>query len=882
MAKYVVTLKVISMMKTIYSILLIVCIAVTNAFATHNRAGEITYRQLTDLTFEVTIITYTATGPGNTADRPQLEILWGDNTGDILPRVEEVFLPDYYKRNRYVGVHTYPGPGIYTLVVEDPNRNFGVENIPNSVNTLFAISTTMQINAALGSNSTPVLTQPPVDKAAVGQLFIHNPGAFDPDGDSLAYKLTICRGENGEPIEGYTFPEASNSLTMNELTGDLVWNTPMYTGVYNIAMIIEEWRKGIKIGEIIRDMQIEVYDTDNHAPQINAQEVICILAGTKLEMPFTVTDDDGDSLSITANGGPFIMTERAAIIESEYTGNGTATGLFTWQTVCEHVRRQPYIVNIKAEDDNSEVHLVYIKNISIYVVGPAVENVNISSGNDFITLSWTPDACYNVTGYNVYRRINPSGFVPDSCEVGVPEETGYTLVKTVAGHTTTTYIDDNDGVGLSQGFVYCYIITPVFPDGIEGYASEEVCTQLVRGIPTITNVSVLETSVDEGRIYLAWSKPTEFDAIAAPGPYKYLIYRSEGLFGENLERIDSLAGINDTIYYDSLLNTLENPYSYRIEFYNDEEGNRFLIGTPHIASSVFLRIESDDNALVLHFDKNIPWVNTEYTVYKQSPETMLFDSLDITGNDYYRDTQLDNGTQYCYFVRSKGSYGIPGFVNPIINLSQENCGTPIDTVPPCPPVLTAVSVCDSLFNRLSWFIPDSCLIDVAYFEVYYSPVLDGIENKVYSSANHDTAFFRHFPDETMAGCYTVVAVDSFGNKSLPSNRVCLDNCTYYILPNIFTPNGDGINDYYTPVKPYYFVEEIRMTIQNRWGIVVFETTDPEIRWDGRYFKNNRIVSDGVYFYVCDVYEQRLTGLNIRHLAGFIHVITATDVNSTSE
>jgi len=872
-------------MNKIYYILVVICFSCFSAadvFATHNRAGEITYRQLTDLTFEITVITYTATGPGNTADRPSLEVFWGDNTSDILPRVEEIFLPDYYKRNRYVGVHTYPGPGIYAIVVEDPNRNFGVENIPNSVNTLFAISTIMQINAELGSNSTPVLTQPPVDKAAIGQIFIHNPGAYDPDGDSLAYKLTICRGENGEPIVGYTFPEASNSITMNELTGDLVWDAPVHTGIYNIAMIIEEWRKGVKIGEIIRDMQIEVFETDNHPPEVIAPDAICVLAGTRLELPFTVTDPDGDSLTITANGGPFINVDGAAFIESEYNGNGNSTGLFTWQTVCAHVRRQPYIVNIKAEDNNDVVHLVHIKNISIYVVGPRVENLNVSSGNDYINLSWTPDVCNNVTGYKIYRRINPSGFIPDSCQVGVPPETGYVMIRQVEGHATSTYLDDNNGQGLSQGFVYCYMITPVFPDGVEGYASEEACTQLVRGIPTITNVSVLSTDEAEGRIYIAWSKPTEFDIIAAPGPYKYLIYRSEGLFGEQLELIDSLPGINDTIYYDSLLNTLQHPYSYRIEFYNDETDNRFLIGTPHIASSVYLRLEAEDNALVLHFDKNVPWINNKYTIYKLDEETMLFDSVAESTLNYYRDTCLLNGKEYCYFAKSTGSYGIPGIINPIINLSQVNCAIPVDTVPPCSPVLSAVSVCDSLFNRLTWSMPDSCLNDVAYFEVYYTPVLDGIENPVFTSSGPDTSYFYHFPEETMAGCYRVVAVDSFSNRSVPSNRVCLDNCTYYVLPNIFTPNGDGINDYYTPAAPYYFVEEIRITIQNRWGIVVFETDDPNINWDGRYFKNKKMVSDGVYFYVCDVYEQRLTGLSVRHLTGFIHVITSSDANAPSE
>jgi hypothetical protein len=52
---------------------------------------------------------------------------------------------------------------------------------------------------------------------------------------------------------------------------------------------------------------------------------------------------------------------------------------------------------------------------------------------------------------------------------------------------------------------------------------------------------------------------------------------------------------------------------------------------------------------------------------------------------------------------------------------------------------------------------------------------------------------------------------------------------------------------------------------------MYETTNPDIMWDGRDFKTGKKVSDGVYFYVCDVFEQRLTGEEVRHLIGFVHV-----------
>ena len=174
---------------------------------------------------------------------------WGDNSISTAPRINgpeqrgEV-LPNYYKKNIYKIKHTYPGPGAYKIVVQDPNRNQGVRNIPNSVNIVFSISTLLIVNPAMGLNSTPVLLNPPYDKAALGYVFIHNPAAYDPDGDSLSYKLTVCTREDGKPIENYTLPPATHYLRVDSITGDLIWNTPADTGKYNVAMEIQEWRNG--------------------------------------------------------------------------------------------------------------------------------------------------------------------------------------------------------------------------------------------------------------------------------------------------------------------------------------------------------------------------------------------------------------------------------------------------------------------------------------------------------------------------------------------------------------------------------------------------------------------------------------------------------------
>ena len=103
------------------------------AFATHNRAGEIIYCDLGNLLYEVQIITYTQTS--SPADRPTLVLDWGDNTLDTLQRTNGngngVPIPGSDAQvNTYTGTHLYRGPGIYILSFVDPNRNGGVLNIP--------------------------------------------------------------------------------------------------------------------------------------------------------------------------------------------------------------------------------------------------------------------------------------------------------------------------------------------------------------------------------------------------------------------------------------------------------------------------------------------------------------------------------------------------------------------------------------------------------------------------------------------------------------------------------------------------------------------------------------------------------------------------------
>ena len=53
--------------------------------------------------------------------------------------------------------------------------------------------------------------------------------------------------------------------------------------------------------------------------------------------------------------------------------------------------------------------------------------------------------------------------------------------------------------------------------------------------------------------------------------------------------------------------------------------------------------------------------------------------------------------------------------------------------------------------------------------------------------------------------------------------------------------------------PYRFVDRIEIQIFNRWGGLVFESTNPEIDWDGTNLSGDNL-GEGAYFYQCKVYE----------------------------
>jgi gliding motility-associated-like protein len=927
-------------MKFRYRLLIICCTLLASAkfsLATHYRAGEVLYQYLGNFKFQVTVITYSKwSAPSNQADRNQVVVSWGDGAQDTIGRVNgpDIDPPDGYpdgvfvaadiKKNIYTGIHTYPGvpppPNRFYLVeFYDQNRMASIANISNSVDVPFYVEDTIKFPtdlANIGFNSSPILLNPPIDYANIGQIFYHNPNAYDPNGDSLDFKLIAPLQDHDLNVPLYSYPdqyciaagEPNCTFVQDKHTGQITWNVPCQVGIFNIAFVVHEYRNGINLGTLIRDMQIIVLDEPNNPPVISAINDTCIRAGDTLNVTVTATDPQSyQTVTLEANGSPFYAPSPATF---DSTKGNPATGHFHWNTVCDDIRKPPYLVVFKASDNYqmpgpdgpTPAPLVDIKPWQITVIPPPPLNLTATATNQSVQLIWqNPYKCagdVDFRGFSVWRKTGCDLFTPEYCETGLAGR-GYTKL-TGANIFTYNYSDNTAVVGQQYTYRVVAHFSKVSPNGIfyfdalESVPSNGVCVFMPVNVPVMLNVDVQQTDIANGKIFVRWSKPlaggNNLDTIQNPPPYRFDLYRgndfnfSNPLLVYSSPDASSFSSIVDTTFTDTNLDTKSAPWSYKVLFFSNND----TVGSTPVASSIYLNVESSDQSLFLHWNENVPWTNDSFAVYKFNKLTSVFSPVDTVYNHFYTDTGLINDSVYCYYVKGYGHYELNFLPRPLINNSQEDCGVPIDTVAPCPPVLNVRNDCDQyagkpwdasqFINYLAWSNADTtCSFDINRYYVYFGN--DSSELVLIDSvlSKEDTTY-NHVLNESLAGCYAVKAVDRVGNVSRFSNIFCIDNCPYYVLPNTFTPNGDGANDIFHPFHPYRFVPKIEMKIFNRWGEEIFSTEDPEINWNGREHNTGKECSEGVYVYAGYYYEQHQSGLVKKPLSGekkgggFIHLI----------
>jgi gliding motility-associated-like protein len=488
----------------------------------------------------------------------------------------------------------------------------------------------------------------------------------------------------------------------------------------------------------------------------------------------------------------------------------------------------------------------------------------------------------------LYRKQGACDAVTNAaCTTGMTQ-TGYTELARLP-ITATTYTDN----AIVKNTNYSYVLVVAFTNskGVDDFSpmSNAACYLIASASPIMTNVSVLKTSTTAGENLVRWTRPVKLDTLQYPGPYSYQLMRAvgTGAFGAIGSPISASirTAVNDTSYTDAGLNTTALTYRYRTDFYYTLNGVRTLLEAPTPASNVRLSSQVAIASVKLAWSATVPWTNEFRThrVYRETPRgsgnfnriadvpvttAATFKFIDTGVDSYGADgtftISMKTDSSYCYYVETLGSYGAGLPAMELINKSQIICGIPQSDLFPCPPSLQVYTVdCASLdakadcsftsfTNQLNWTptVSGVCDPDIVSYKIYYAKDSSSPYTLL---ATTSTLNFSHILQNSYRGCYYVTAVSALGKESAPSTKICVENCASFDLPNLFSPNGDGLNDTFKPMRCPRFVTNVNAKIVDRNGQLIYQYSGPlaGFGWNGTNTNGVQMAASS-YFYTCDV------------------------------
>lgn len=367
-------------------ILLIQALSSQQAHATHAMGADLTYECLGGDTYEFTLSFYRDCAPGaapasasypltiSSASCGELAIIVVNQTGpaiDISPLCPADKPNSTCNGGTLPGVEQYTYTATYTLpqnctdwVIQWENccRNGAITNSTiNTLTTETVIQATLD-NLSVSCNSSPTFTTIPIPYVCAGQTYFFNHGAFDPDGDSLAFELTDPLEKNAAlvipvPYNGAFTPAypistiPANNFSFDPQTGQMSF-TPAAIQNGIVALLVKQYRNGVLIGTTMRDIQLVVISCTNTSPVISppanitggslAGNTFAVCAGNTLTFNITATDiDAGDLL---AAGSTITSTIPGATFTA--SGSNPVTGTISWPTSLANVGNHTFTLTV--------------------------------------------------------------------------------------------------------------------------------------------------------------------------------------------------------------------------------------------------------------------------------------------------------------------------------------------------------------------------------------------------------------------------------------------------------------------------------------------------------------------------------------------------------
>lgn len=848
--------------------------------ATHIVGGEISYEDLGGGTYRIRLVVYRDCGPTNANgtgfdDAASVGIFNGagqlvnvvniplsfQNVGEVpvvlenpcgTPPPSVCVEQAVYQQVVDIG----ESPNGFTLSYQRCCRNPSIINLTNPDDAGATFTTQIPgTSVTEDENSSPVWNSLPPVALCAGFDFFFDHSATDADGDSLAYSLCspmfggtpnqpAPNPPNGPPYTdvnwapGYsaTNPIDGNpAFEIDPVTGYLT-GMPTQAGQYVIGICVEEWRDGQLLSNSNRDFQFNVTVCD---PNITSN--VALQTGSQLCIGESI---DFQQFSINATffhwdfGVPGIDSDTSNLAFPSYTfpepGTYTVTLIANPGWPCA---------------DSSE---------AVYDVFSPVEPVlevtgfDCSTGTpvfDFGTSETYSDAEFSWE----FGSLASSG----ASNLAAPDGIGFPNIGDVEAELT---IVQNGCVGSGT----LDWIPPPPPNAVIA-PQEDFCTGFT--------LSFDNNSVAASSFVWTFGEPgngdVSFDAFpswtySGPGTYEVeLVALADFQCPDTTTEVFEVAWLLEPFFETPQPECFdEHSFGFETVGVTDPGATFSWNYAPGTAA-----VEAGGNLSGLTFPE--PGVYTVEVVvtaegcerdYETEVEVLAdpsvaFDGGPVTGCpplpvSFTNYSQTETSAQYTWYFGDGSTsnaaspthiYALPGDYT--VTLEMSTSGFCVQEL-----ASTQTAFVEVLPVPTANFLIEPTLVDILEPVIQFEDLSSGAVQHYYNFGDGGSA-------TSASGTYvfqgagvfdvTQTVVNEYGCVAVAQGEVGVNGTLFY-APNSFTPNNDGLNDLWIPTSTGLAAYECK--VYNRWGEVVFRTTDPEEGWIGNVNGESHYAPDGIYLY----------------------------------
>ncbi len=238
------------------------------------------------------------------------------------------------------------------------------------------------LNNTYGSNNSVTFLNSPENQILLGQDQIIQAAAKDEDGDSLVYLLAAPQASSDQTVNFLAPYRANNpfgsEMSLDVHTGEIHINpTQMLTGIFSVQVL--EYRNGIHIGTISRDMQVSVQASSNLLPVlsgINGTSVKSISACTGTALSFSIFSND-----LNSNQQLKVSWETNIPNAQISTSNGLhPVTNFSWTPTSADAIQEAYVLTLTVQDDACPYYAAqtYSYSINVNDMKMQTESIHVS------------------------------------------------------------------------------------------------------------------------------------------------------------------------------------------------------------------------------------------------------------------------------------------------------------------------------------------------------------------------------------------------------------------------------------------------------------------------------------------------------------------------